>query len=99
MSSKLTRTDIERIAALAHLELTEEEIKLFTRQLAQILEYAQQLQQVNTEDVSVQWHHGITAKPLRSDVLRPSLTRDDAIANAPESTPDGLFKVPKVIGE
>ena len=98
MPTRLTRADVERIAALAHLDLTEDETELFTRQLAQILEYAERLQEVDTDAVTATWHPGTTASSLRPDVLRPSLTREDAIANAPDAAPDGLFRVPKVIG-
>ena len=98
MSSRLTRSDVARIAALAHLDLTEDETTLFTRQLAQILEYAERLQQVDTTSVSATWHPRATETPLRPDVLRPSLTPEDALANAPDAASNGLFKVPKVIG-
>ena len=98
MPTRLTRADVERIAALAHLDLTEDETELFTRQLAQILEYAERLQEVDTDDVTATWHPETTASSLRRDVLRPSLPRADALANAPDAGPDGLFRVPKVIG-
>ena len=99
MSSRLTRADVERIAALAYLDLTEDETKLFTQQLTQILDYAECLQQVDTTSVSAAWHPRAAETPLRPDVLRPSLTREDALANAPDAvSDDGLFKVPKVLG-
>ena len=98
MLTLLTRADVERIAALARLDLTEAETELFTHQLAQILEYAERLQEVDTNAVTATWHPGTTASSLRPDVLRPSLTREDALANAPDAAPDGLFRVPKVIG-
>ena len=98
MSTRLTRTDVERIATLAHLDLTEDETEVFTRQLAQILEYAERLDEIDTEAVTATWHPGTTAAPLRSDVQRPSLAREEALANAPDAAPDGFFRVPKVIG-
>ena len=98
MSTRLTRTDVERIARLAHLDLTDDETEVFTRQLAQILEYAERLQQVDTDVVTATWHPRAPASPLRPDVLRPSLAREDVLANAPDAAPDGLFRVPKVIG-
>lgn len=99
MSSRLTRADVERIAALAHLRLTATEIELFTKQLADILEYAERLRDVNTAEVSATWHSVPLSSPLREDDVRPSLPRDDALANAPDIGPDGLFKVPKVIDQ
>ena len=98
MSSHLTRPDVERIAALAHLDLTEEETVLFTKQLAQILEYAEKLSDVATDDVSATWHPVALATTLRPDNLRPSLPRNEALNNSQEPAHDGLFKVPKVIG-
>jgi aspartyl-tRNA(Asn)/glutamyl-tRNA(Gln) amidotransferase subunit C len=97
--STLTAADVERIAALAHLELTDEEKQLFTRQLADILNYAEQLQAVDTTGVPATAHVHTTEGVERPDEPRPSLSTGDAIANAPESAPDaGLFRVPRVIG-
>ena len=98
LSSHLTRADVERIAKLAHLELTGDEAELFTRQLAQILKYADHLQDVDTSDVSATWHPLAEAAPPRTDTLQPSLTPAEALANAPAPGPRGLFRVPRVIG-
>ena len=98
VSSPLTTADVERIAKLAHLELTADETALFARQLGQILEYAARLQDVDTSNVSATWHPLAEAIPLRSDTLRASLTTDEALANAPAHGPRSLFRVPKVIG-
>ena len=98
MAPLLTTSDVKRIARLAHLELNDEEQALFTQQLAQILEYAERLQHVDTTGVAATWHPGAENEPLRPDTPRPSLTTDDALANAPAPGPRGLFRVPKVIG-
>ena len=58
MPDRLTRADVERIAALAHLDLTPDEIDLFTPQLADILEYAERLQAVDTSGADDVWHPG-----------------------------------------
>ena len=99
MSARLTRTDVERIAALAHLELTDDEVELFTRQLADILQYADRLQAVDTASVSTTWHAVPFSSALREDVVRDSLSSADALANAPDPAPGtlALFRVPKVI--
>jgi aspartyl-tRNA(Asn)/glutamyl-tRNA(Gln) amidotransferase subunit C len=95
--STLTVGDVERIAALAHLELTDEEKQLFTRQLADILNYAEQLLAVDTTGVPATAHVN-TQGVERPDEPRPSLTTDEALANAPDGAPDaGLFRVPRVI--
>jgi len=95
----LTVADVERIAALAHLELTDEEKQLFTRQLADILEYAQQVQAIDTSGVPATAHVHAGQRTERDDEPRPSLPVGEAIANAPDANPDaGLFRVPRVIG-
>ena len=97
--SSLTIADVERIAALAHLELTDEEKPLFTRQLADILDYAEQLQAVDTTGVPATAHVNAATGAERADEPRPSLPVADALANAPDAAPDaGLFRVPRVIG-
>ena len=99
MPSGFTRAQVEAIAALAHLELDEAEIELFARQLGDILAAADEVQAVDTTGVpptaSVVTRHSTD----RDDEVRPSLDRDEALANAPDPAPDaGLFKVPRVIG-
>jgi aspartyl-tRNA(Asn)/glutamyl-tRNA(Gln) amidotransferase subunit C len=99
MPARFTRSDVEVIAGLANLDLDEQELDLFARQLADILEYANQVQQIDTTGVpptaSVVSGHQVD----RADEVRPSLDRAEALANAPDADPDGrLFRVPRVIG-
>jgi aspartyl-tRNA(Asn)/glutamyl-tRNA(Gln) amidotransferase subunit C len=98
MPSPLTLEDVERIAALAHLELTADEKQLFARQLAQILGFAERLQEVETTNVSADWRPVSETAELRSDERRESLSNDAALDNAPAAGPGGLFRVPRVIG-
>ena len=98
MSSSLTKADVQRIAELAHLELTESEQELFLQQLGQILDYAERLQDIETSDVPPSWHPESDLRPLRQDVPKPSLSTEDALSNAPAPGPRNLFRVPKVIG-
>ena len=99
MSASLTLADVERIAALAHLELTGEEATLFARQLTDILHYAEQMQALDTRDVPATAHVHALGAADRDDEPRPSLPAADALANAPDPSPDGgLFRVPRVIG-
>src|SRR3954468_16345137 len=98
MSTDLSTADVERVAALAHVELTDAEKQLFTRQLADILHYAEQIQSLDTTGVPATAHVN-TTQHERDDVPTPSLTVEDALANAPDGAPDaGLFRVPRVIG-
>jgi aspartyl-tRNA(Asn)/glutamyl-tRNA(Gln) amidotransferase subunit C len=95
----LTTSDVERIAALAQLELTDEEKHLFTRQLADILAYAEQVQAIDTSGVPATAYVNAAQRSEREDEPRPCLAVEDAIANAPDAAPDaGLFRVPRVIG-
>jgi aspartyl-tRNA(Asn)/glutamyl-tRNA(Gln) amidotransferase subunit C len=98
VSTPLTIADVERIAALAHLELTDEEKQVFTRQLADILAYAEQLQAVDTTGV-VATAHINAHQAERDDEPRPGLRVGEALRNAPDGAPEaGLFRVPRVIG-
>ena len=99
MSASLTVADVERVAALAQIELTAEEKALFTRQLADILHYAEQIQALDTHDVPATAHVRPGGEAERADEPRPGLTTADALSNAPDGAPDaGLFRVPRVIG-
>lgn len=99
MSDALSRADVARIAALAHLELTDAEADAFTRQLSDILAYAAQVQALDTAGVPPTSHvlTGVTVD--RDDVETPSLDRQTAVAAAPDGDEhSGLFRVPRVIG-
>jgi aspartyl-tRNA(Asn)/glutamyl-tRNA(Gln) amidotransferase subunit C len=98
MSDALTRADVERIAVLASLDLTPEEIDTFTRQLAEILAYARQIQQLDTAGVPPTAHVLAGRTVDRSDTLHPCLDRAEALEAAPDAADAGLFRVPRVIG-
>ncbi|MBI4887001.1 MAG: Asp-tRNA(Asn)/Glu-tRNA(Gln) amidotransferase subunit GatC [Acidobacteria bacterium] len=99
MSSRLTVADVERIAALAHLELTADEKALFTRQLADILTYAEQVRAIDTSGVPATAHVHADEGAERDDDPHRSLPVDEALRNAPDGAPEaGLFRVPRVIG-
>jgi aspartyl-tRNA(Asn)/glutamyl-tRNA(Gln) amidotransferase subunit C len=94
----LTIADVERIAVLAHLELTDEEKHVFTKQLADILSYAEQLQAIDTTGV-IATAHVNAHEAERDDEVRPSLPVSEAVRNAPDGDREaGLFRVPRVIG-
>jgi aspartyl-tRNA(Asn)/glutamyl-tRNA(Gln) amidotransferase subunit C len=92
-----TRADVERVAALARLALTDEEKDLFAHQLAHILQYADEVQSVDTSGVAPTAQALAYAPHLRDDEPVPSLPRDRVIGGAPEGAA-GLFKVPRVLG-
>ena len=94
----LDAVEVRRIAALAHLALTDEEVVLFGRQLAEILEYVRQIQSVDTTGVTPMSHAAGGDAHERADEPHVPLPRTDALANAPEAAPEaGLFKVPRVM--
>ncbi len=98
MSTRLTRSDVERIAELAHLDLTEAETERFTRQLGDIVSYFDLLRHVDATGVQATTHPVTSAPVMRDDTPRPSMSRGDVLAHAPDPGHNGLFRVPKVIG-
>lgn len=98
MPAALTRADVDRIARLAHLELTEAEAERFTRQLGDILAYFERLNRLDTAGVAATTRPVASAPVMRADEPRPSMPLDDAFANAPDRGGERLFRVPKVIG-
>jgi aspartyl-tRNA(Asn)/glutamyl-tRNA(Gln) amidotransferase subunit C len=93
---KITRKDVETVALLSRLELSEQEVDKFTGQLDAILEYVNLLDKVDTEGVEPTAHVLPVKNVMRADEAKPSLPRELALANAPEQE-DGYFKVPKIL--
>lgn len=91
--------DIAKLAELARLRLSPEEVERFAGQLDHILRYVEQVQAVDTSGV-IETSHPLTADTgWREDVAVASLDRAAALGNAPDANrEDGLFRVPKVIG-
>ena len=96
----ITRSDVEKIADLARLELTAQETDLFTQQLGTIIGYVEKLDEIDTTDVAPMSHctpGGESENAARDDEVRPGLGQKIAVENAPDSE-SGYFKVPRVIG-
>ena len=91
------KSEVRHIAKLANLDFSEEEIGRFTQQFNSILEYVARLDALDTSAIEPTSHVDSGSHALRDDVLVPSISREEALANAPESE-RGHFKVPKVIG-
>lgn len=94
----VTKKDVEHIAELARLEFTEEEKEKFTKQFNEILSYIEQLNKLDTSNVEPLSHVIELANVFRKDDVKPGLTTDEALQNAPAKT-EKFFKVPKVIGD
>ena len=93
----VTRKEVEHIAELARLELTNIELEEYTVQLNKILEYVEKLNELNTENVQPLSHPIEGANVFREDIMKPSVDREEALKNAPAKNEE-FFKVPKVIG-
>lgn len=87
---------LTHIAALARLSLSKDEIPKFAHDLGEILKYAESLEQINLEGVPPM-SHATEGERFRPDEPTHDLTRDQALANAPDQEA-GLFRVPQVIG-
>jgi aspartyl-tRNA(Asn)/glutamyl-tRNA(Gln) amidotransferase subunit C len=96
--AELTRADVEHVARLARLALSDEEIARFTEQLAVILEHAADVASLDTRGVPPTAHPLPLVNVLRPDEPRPSLARDDVLAMAPAAE-DGRFRVPRILEE
>ena len=92
---RVTEETVEHVAQLARLSLTDEERRLFARQLEDILAWADSLQALDTSDVPPM-SRPREAEALREDEPRDGLDRQAALEAAPEAA-DGLFRVPRVI--
>ena len=96
----ITRSDIEKVAQLAHLELDEEEVKMFSTQIAGIVTYIEQLNELDTRDIQPALGgltpEGEDTDSSRDDVLKPSLGQKVALEEAPDPA-EGHFRVPKVL--
>ncbi len=98
MSVRITEADVAHVARLARLELSGEELHSFTEQLGAILDYAEEIQALDTENVAPTAHPIALQNVLRRDVVGRSLSADEALANAPARR-DDRFLVPRILGE
>ncbi|OGX68465.1 MAG: asparaginyl/glutamyl-tRNA amidotransferase subunit C [Paenibacillus sp. RIFOXYA1_FULL_44_5] len=92
----IANQDVEHVANLARLELTNEEKQLFTEQLNAILKYAEKLNELATDEVLPTTHVIPVHNVMREDVARPSWPLEKVLLNAPDEE-DGQFKVPAVL--
>ena len=88
--------DVKYIAGLARIGLADDEVAMFERQLARIVEYVRQLQKLDVDGIEPTAHASPVVNALRADEPRPGLSADEALAVAPQRA-DDLFAVPKVI--
>lgn len=94
----LSREDVAKVARLARLRLSDEELELFTEQLAQVLEHANDIAALDLEGVVATAHPFGLVNVVRADERRECLARDEVLAQAPDAE-DGRFAVPRIMGE
>lgn len=92
--------DVRTIAKLAHLEITDEEVATYTPQMANIVKYVEQLNELDTENIGPMLggltEEGEATNTFRPDEVRASFTQDEALSEAPSDVA-GHFQVPKVL--
>ncbi|HEX3279978.1 MAG TPA: Asp-tRNA(Asn)/Glu-tRNA(Gln) amidotransferase subunit GatC [Pyrinomonadaceae bacterium] len=96
----ITEADVEKVAQLAHMEITPDELKVFAPQMADIVAYVEQLNALDTTDVQPSLGgltpEGEATDSARDDVVADSLGQKTALAEAPDAA-SGHFRVPKVL--
>ena len=92
----IDRPAVDHVARLARLDLSEEERERMSVELAQILRHAEAIQELELDDVEPTAHALPLRNVMRADEVRPSLTQDEALANAPQAE-GGRFRVPRII--
>ncbi len=93
---KLTQEEVGKIADLARLEFSGQELQAFQAQLSSILNYIEKLSALNVEGIEPTAHAVEISTPFREDILQPNTTLEDSLKNAPEREAT-LFKVPRVL--
>ena len=98
MSAPISRDEVAHVANLARLQLTDDELDHFTDQLGAVLEHARDVEALDVEGVEPTAHPYELTNVFRPDEVRPTLDRDEVLAQAPAAE-DGQFRVPPVLGE
>lgn len=98
MADRITTADVAHVARLARLQLSEEELQIFTGQLAAVLDHAADIDALDTTGVVATAHPLPLRNVLRDDVVVPGVDRSEVLAVAP-SVEDDRFRVPRILGE
>ena len=96
MALTLDEAAVRHVAHLARLKIADAEAALFASQLSKVLDYVEQLNELDTKDVTPTAHALRLSNVFRDDVVRPCWTPDQALHNAPDRH-EGFFRVPKVL--
>lgn len=93
----ITIKDVEHVAKLARLELTDEEKELYTKQLGDVLQYVNQMNEVDTSNIEPMTQVVDFVNVMREDKVVYEQTKEELMKNAPEQE-NGFFRVPKIGG-
>ena len=96
--SSLSRDDVAKLASLARIEMTEDELVNLASQFGSILDAVARVQELNLDGVKATSHPQPIENIFREDVVQPSLTPDQALSGAPAQE-EQRFKVPQILGE
>lgn len=91
----ISTDDVKHVAKLARLELTEDQINKYSKQLGDILKYVEQMNEVDTTGIEPMPHAIPVYNVMREDVVKYEQTKEEMMANAPYEE-DGFFRVPKI---
>lgn len=92
----IDKDTVKHVAHLARLSMSEEEVDLFTKDLDAIIQYAEQLNEVNTENIEPTTHVLDLKNVMRKDEAKKWLSQEEALKNAPDKK-DGQIKVPSIL--
>jgi aspartyl-tRNA(Asn)/glutamyl-tRNA(Gln) amidotransferase subunit C len=95
-SSSISKEQVEHVAWLARIELTEEEKQAFTKQLNEVLDYFKKINEIDTSNIEPTYHVLNLVNVLREDKVEPSLSKEDALRNASQKE-DSFIRAPKII--
>jgi aspartyl-tRNA(Asn)/glutamyl-tRNA(Gln) amidotransferase subunit C len=98
MAKKIDEAQVRKVAKLARLQLDDAEVAKFSTDLSSIVEYIEKLNELDTDSVEPLAHCLPVHNVFRDDVIRPSLTVEQVLANAPQRV-DDFFKVPKILDD
>ena len=91
----ISEEEVKHVAKLARLELTEDEVKKYSKQLGDILKYVEQMKEVDTTGIETMPHAIPIYNVMREDVVKYEETKEELMKNAPYEE-DGFFRVPKI---
>ncbi|MBS7269949.1 MAG: Asp-tRNA(Asn)/Glu-tRNA(Gln) amidotransferase subunit GatC [Candidatus Freyarchaeota archaeon] len=95
-NATISKKQVEHVAWLARIELTEEEKQAFTKQLNEVLDYFKKINEIDTSNIEPTYHVINLVNVLREDKVEPSLPKEYALRNASQKE-DSFIKAPKII--